>query len=206
MSMKLSAILSLSATVVLVSSGAFAGDTKKTVYDRHDGIVVSKGGCVITQWKADSDPCAPTPAPQPKPEPVAEPAPPPPPPAPKISREELTIYFDFDKDVVTEEGQAKLKHVADVVNASPQILKVNIVGYTDQIGTSAYNDKLSTARANNVKAYLDTMARIPSEVAGLRALGMADPVVQCDPKMKRSEKIACEAKNRRVEVEFEYQE
>jgi OOP family OmpA-OmpF porin len=208
MSIKSSLLLSLAA-VTLISAGAHAAsDTRKTVYDHHEGVVISKGGCVITKWTADSNPCSPKPAPAPKPVPVAQPAPPPPPPpAPKISREELTIYFDFDKDAVTADGQDKLKHVADVINASPQILKVNIVGYTDQIGTDSYNDKLSEKRANNVKAYLDTLSRIPANVVGLRALGKADPVVHCDDKkMKRKERIACMAKNRRVEVEFQYQE
>lgn len=206
--MSLKSVSLLCAVAALVASGALADSAaKKNAFDKNGGTVVSKGGCVITKWTAANDPCAPKaePAPAPAPVPVAAPAPAPAP-APKFSKEALTVYFAFDKSEIDAEGQGKLKYIAEAVNKSPQIVKVGIVGYTDQMGSDDYNNKLSLDRANNVKAYLDTLSRIPAEVVGLRALGKADPVVQCDEKMKRDERVACLAKNRRVEVEFEYQE
>ena len=83
--------------------------------------------------------------------------------------------------------------------------KVDIVGYTDQIGTETYNDKLSTQRADAVKAYLDTKMHIDVSVLGLRGLGEQSPVVNCKKVKARKKKIACMAKDRRVEIEFEFQ-
>lgn len=163
------------------------------------------GTCVQTKWTAKQDVCATAPAP------VVVQAPPPPPPAPQpvmsLAREQLTIYFAFNKDLLTPESKNKLDQIADAVNRSPKVVKVDIVGYTDQIGTNSYNDKLSVRRAHAVKAYLDKKARIPSSVEGLRGLGEKDPVVTGCGKLKaRKAKIACMAKNRRTEIEFEFQQ
>ena len=38
---------------------------------------------------------------------------------------------------------------------SPQIKQVTITGYTDRIGSDAYNLRLSQRRADGVKAYLE---------------------------------------------------
>jgi outer membrane protein OmpA-like peptidoglycan-associated protein len=161
------------------------------------------GNCVHTKWDAQSDPCAPPP-PAPKhvqyippveaPQPVA-----------KFAREQLTIYFDFNKSQITADSSAKLDAIATAVNQSPKVTKVDIVGYTDQIGSNSYNEKLSVTRAKSVKAYLDTKMRIDASVLGLRGMGEKDPVVDCSNTKNRKKKIACMAKDRRVEIEFEFQ-
>jgi OOP family OmpA-OmpF porin len=159
------------------------------------------GNCVLTKWNAKDDVCAPA-------APRAEvPPPPAPQPVSKLAREQLTIYFGFNKDVLTAESTQKLDQIADAVNRSPKVTKVDIVGYTDRIGSNSYNDKLSVRRANAVKAYLDTKTRIPSDVMGLRGLGEKDPVTTgCEKLKKRKAKISCMARDRRTEIEFEFQQ
>jgi OOP family OmpA-OmpF porin len=157
------------------------------------------GNCVITKWNAKDDICAPAApkkmvAPAPAPQPVS-----------KLAREQLTIYFGFNKDVLTPESKAKLDQIADAVNHSPKVVKVDIVGYTDKLGSNSYNDKLSVRRADAVKSYLDTRSHIPSDVVGLRGLGDKDPVTTgCEKLKKRKAKIACMARDRRTEIEFEF--
>jgi OOP family OmpA-OmpF porin len=160
------------------------------------------GNCVQTKWSSPSDPCAPAPAPKPE---VVVQQPPAVQPVSQLAREQLTIYFAFNKAELTEESTAKLDQIADAVNRSPKVTKVDIVGYTDQIGSNSYNDKLSLRRAHAVNAYLDTKTHIPVSVLGLRGMGKADPVVNCKGVKKRKEKIACMAKDRRTEIEFEFQ-
>lgn len=162
------------------------------------------GNCVVTKWSSSNDPCAPPPAPTP----VAVQAPPPPPPPQpvmQLGHEQLTIYFDFNKASITAASASKLNDIADAVSHSPRVLRVNIVGYTDEIGTNDYNEKLSTKRADAVKAYLDKKIHIDVNVLGLRGLGEADPVVDCSKVKVLKKKIACMAKDRRVEIEFEFQ-
>ena len=87
----------------------------------------------------------------PKPAPVVVPVP-----AAPI-QEKVTFaadaFFDFDKSVLKPEAQAKL---ADLVDKTKGVsLEVIIaVGHTDAVGTSAYNQKLSIARAEAVKSFL----------------------------------------------------
>ena len=161
------------------------------------------GNCVHTKWESATDPCAPPPPPRqveytPPPVEAAQPV-------AKLEREQLTIYFDFNKSQITNESSTKLDDIANAVNQSPKVTKVGIVGYTDQIGSSSYNDKLSVKRAKAVKAYLDTKMRIDASVLGLRGMGEKDPVVDCSKAKTRKKKIACMAKDRRVEIEFDFQ-
>ena len=80
------------------------------------------------------------------------------------------------------------------------------VGYTDRIGSDAYNLKLSQRRAQAVKDYLVTKGIEPNRVY-TEGKGEANPVKQCaDPSAKgevRNQKqlIDCLQPNRRVEVE-----
>ena len=164
------------------------------------------GNCVQTKWTADSDVCAPAPAPKHVEVVVPEPAPAPQPVA-KLAHEDLTIYFPFNKDALTDDDKRKLDQIADAVNHSPKVSKVNIVGYTDKIGSDSYNDKLSIRRANSAKTYIDAKMRIPAGVVVLRGLGKQDPVTKgCDKNKNRKKEIACLARDRRVEIEFEFQQ
>lgn len=81
----------------------------------------------------------------------------------------------------------------------PQIDNVTITGYTDRIGTDAYNRKLSEQRAAAVKAYLVGKG---IEARRLVAVGKgeADPVAQCNDG-NHAALIKCLEPNRRVEVE-----
>lgn len=162
------------------------------------------GTCVQTKWSAASDPCAPAPEEKhvqvvPAPKHIVQQ------PVSKLQREQLTIHFDFNKSAITEGSAIKLDAIADAVKGSPKVTRVKIVGYTDEIGTNEYNNKLSVQRANAVKAYLDKKVNIDVSVLGLRGMGKQSPVVDCKKVKKRDKKIACMAKNRRVEIEFDFQ-
>jgi OOP family OmpA-OmpF porin len=162
------------------------------------------GTCVQTKWNAASDPCAPPAPPRrhvqaPAPKRIVQQ------PVSRLAREQLTIYFDFNKSAVTENSAIKLDAIADAVRHSPKVTKVDIVGHTDEIGSNEYNQKLSVARADAVKAYLDKKVTIDVGVVGLRGVGKQAPVANCDSVKKRAKKINCMAKDRRVEVEFEFQ-
>jgi OOP family OmpA-OmpF porin len=148
----------------------------------------------------------PPPAPAPRvapPPPPPEPVAPPPPPVvapvvvpPPVVKEKVTYaadaLFDFDKAVLKPEYQAKL---ADLVEKTKGInLEVMIaVGHTDSIGTSAYNQKLSVARAEAVKSFLVGKG-VEANRVYTEGKGSKDPVAD-------NKTAAGRAKNRRVEVE-----
>jgi outer membrane protein OmpA-like peptidoglycan-associated protein len=119
---------------------------------------------------------------------------------PKLERVTLSAssLFAFDKAELVM-PQPRLDEIAEALRRTPSIEHVRITGYTDRLGTDAYNMKLSQRRADLVKNYL-----IEKGVAGKRleavGKGESNPVVQCSDK-KMSDLIKCLEPNRRVEVE-----
>jgi outer membrane protein OmpA-like peptidoglycan-associated protein len=119
---------------------------------------------------------------------------------PKLERITLSAksLFAFDKAELIM-PQPRLDEIAEALRSTPSIEHVRITGYTDRLGTDAYNMKLSQRRADLVKNYL-----IEKGVAGKRleaiGKGESDPVVECTDK-KMADLIKCLEPNRRVEVE-----
>ncbi len=98
------------------------------------------------------------PAPKAAPAPAAARAPAPAPaPAPVVSSTKVTLLadalFDFDKSVIKPEGAAKLNDLTSKLKAVT-VEVIIVIGHTDNIGSLAYNKKLSLKRAEAVKAYL----------------------------------------------------
>ncbi|GAB6066382.1 OmpA family protein [Aquifex pyrophilus] len=72
----------------------------------------------------------------------------------KISgKEQVRVYFDFDKFTLREDARTALDDLIDAVR-DKDIKKVIVVGYADPKGKEGYNFELSMKRAQNVAAYL----------------------------------------------------
>jgi len=143
--------------------------------------------------------------PEPKAVVVAPPAPVPapvvePPPAPKFEKYTLsaTELFTFDSAAVSL-PQPKLEEIATAVKGPGSPQKIVITGYTDRLGSDAYNQKLSERRALAVKDYIVSRG-VAADRLVAEGKGEADPVVQCDDKNKAA-LIKCLAPNRRVEID-----
>jgi OOP family OmpA-OmpF porin len=146
---------------------------------------------------------APAPAPAPveqAPAPAPEPVAPPPPPA-RFEKVTLsaTELFGFDSATLTM-PQPKLDDIAAALQADPSITDVDIVGYTDRLGSSKYNHKLSQRRADAVREYLVSKG-VDAKRLQTHGKGEQNPVVTDCKQKKRSALIECLAPNRRVEVE-----
>jgi outer membrane protein OmpA-like peptidoglycan-associated protein len=63
------------------------------------------------------------------------------------------VLFDFNKYTLKPEAREKLAKVSGILLAYPG-LKLQVEGYTDNIGSDEYNQKLSEQRAGGVKDYL----------------------------------------------------
>jgi outer membrane protein OmpA-like peptidoglycan-associated protein/tetratricopeptide (TPR) repeat protein len=63
------------------------------------------------------------------------------------------IFFDFDKSTIRPESHAELDRLLNLLT-SMSSMKIEISGHTDNIGSSAYNKRLSEARAKAVVDYL----------------------------------------------------
>jgi OOP family OmpA-OmpF porin len=122
------------------------------------------------------------PAPAPAPEPVVEapPAPMPPPPPPPARFEKVTMsateLFEFDKAVLRM-PQPKLDEIAAALQADMSITDIDVTGYTDRLGTSKYNQKLSERRAAAVREYLVNKGIDGSRLKAV-GKGESNPVVE----------------------------
>jgi OmpA-OmpF porin, OOP family len=136
----------------------------------------------------------------------APPPPPPPPPAPPVRKRvsfSADSLFDFGKETVKPAGRVALdQFTAELKGAQFEV--ITVTGYTDRIGSHAYNMKLSMRRAEVVKSYLVENAGIPADKVTARGADGDNPVTKPDecPGEKRTPKlITCLQPDRRVDVE-----
>jgi len=73
------------------------------------------------------------------------------------------IYFGFDSDVLHPAAKRLLDQVASVLTRNPD-LRVEIAGFSDVSGPEPYNMKLSQARADAVRSYLEQAGVAPSNM------------------------------------------
>jgi OOP family OmpA-OmpF porin len=63
------------------------------------------------------------------------------------------VNFDFDKADIRPESIPILLNAVQILSANPDI-KIEVQGYTDNLGSDSYNQRLSLKRAEAVKNYL----------------------------------------------------
>ena len=97
-------------------------------------------------------------------------------------------------------GRVDLSKLAkQLVAKKDKVDAVDIKGYTDRLGSDAYNQGLSQKRADTVKAFLVDKG-VASRKITAEGMGKADPVVTDCDQHRRTALIACLQPNRRVEV------
>ena len=135
--------------------------------------------------------------------PPPPPAPPPPPPVPKKVSFSADALFDFDNSTVKPAGRGELdKLAADLRGVDYDV--ITVTGHTDRIGRQAYNQKLSSQRAEAVSNYLVSSAGIPASKINARGVNGSDPVTQpgdCVGTKVTQALIACLQPDRRVDIE-----
>ena len=113
--------------------------------------------------------------------------------------------FAFDKYRLADikpAGRAELDTLAGKLTADgARAEHIHVIGYTDRLGSAAYNQTLSESRAATVRDYLVSHG-VAADRIDAEGHGAADPVKTCDG-TNRAKLIACLAPNRRVVVEAE---
>jgi OOP family OmpA-OmpF porin len=127
---------------------------------------------------ADEEP-APPPAPAPAPMPVPPPS-------------HFIIFFGFNKCNITSEADSVLSEAASAAKSMGSA-SVTIVGHTDTVGSSKYNQRLSECRANAAASNL-TGKGIPAGAISTSGKGKSELMVQTGDNVK-------EPQNRRATVD-----
>ena len=144
-----------------------------------------------------------------KPAVVAKPAPAPvpvkAPVAPKVVKFTLKgdVLFDLNKSTLKPAGKTELDKIsAEVQKIASKDKTVKVTGHADRLGSDAYNQKLSEARAKTVASYLNEKGVNGAKVV-TEGKGETAPVTgkTCDKVKPKAKLVACLAPDRRVEVE-----
>jgi outer membrane protein OmpA-like peptidoglycan-associated protein len=101
------------------------------------------------------------------------------------------VLFDFNKYTLKPEAREKLAKVSGILLSYPD-LKLQVEGYTDNIGSDEYNQKLSEQRADSVRTYLVAQSVADTNVTA-KGLGKSAPIADNSTNQGR-------AQNRRVEL------
>jgi OOP family OmpA-OmpF porin len=159
----------------------------------HLGAIQPAPKCIV-------EPEAPAPAPVAAPAPTPAPAPAPAPAAPAPVKHKVTLQgdalFDFNKSTLKPKDIAELNETIDKVRKDGiTTVSITATGHTDNVGTDAYNDKLSLRRAQAVKDYLVSKG-VDANKISVEGKGERQPVASNKTKEGR-------AKNRRVDIEYD---
>ena len=101
------------------------------------------------------------------------------------------VLFDFNKYTLKPEAREKLAKVSGILLAYPN-LKLQVEGYTDNIGSDEYNQKLSEERADGVRDYLVSQSVAEAGISA-QGYGKTHPIADNSTNSGR-------AQNRRVEL------
>lgn len=101
------------------------------------------------------------------------------------------VLFEFNKAELKPGATRSLANVAEFLRENPE-RKITIEGYTDNLGSDAYNRELSQRRANSVRDFL-VQSGISADRITARGLGEAYPVASNQTEVGRQE-------NRRVQI------
>ena len=101
------------------------------------------------------------------------------------------VLFGFNQYTLKPEAREKLAKVSGILLAYPN-LKIQVEGYTDNIGSDEYNQKLSEQRADAVRDYLVAQS-VPQPAVTAEGYGKNDPIADNSTNAGR-------AQNRRVQL------
>jgi outer membrane protein OmpA-like peptidoglycan-associated protein len=101
------------------------------------------------------------------------------------------LKFEFNKADLQPADKELLSRIAGILITSHDYT-ISVNGHTDDVGSDAYNQKLSERRAQAVRDYL-VQAGLPADILSVEGHGKSLPLV-------RATSEAARAKNRRVEL------
>ncbi|MDG6896281.1 OmpA family protein [Volucribacter amazonae] len=128
----------------------------------------------------------------------------------QLNADALFRFNQWQFNQILTQGKQDLQQFAQQVAKSGQkVQRIEITGFTDRLGTAAYNQRLSQRRAETVARYLKQAWQkqgldTKSMQFVAQGKGSQTPLVQCQQKNRQALK-ACLQPNRRVEIRLQYQ-
>ncbi|AXI45594.1 OmpA family protein [Sulfitobacter sp. SK012] len=104
-----------------------------------------------------------------------------------------TVNFKFDSDQLDAQGQAQVAEIAQRLKSVSSYKPTVVVGYTDAVGSSSYNQSLGQRRADTVAKELSSAGVPIDRIGTVKSRGKSDLLIKV---------ASAERQNRRVTVEL----
>lgn len=114
----------------------------------------------------------------------------------------LALFFAFDEAALTPRSLRQLQIVAELLKQSSG--QLNISGHTDDVGSEAYNQKLSERRAEAVKAALVSFG-VQAEQINTSGMGKSQPRRTFAQDVSEEELNFIRGENRRAEIYLDFE-
>lgn len=106
-----------------------------------------------------------------------------------------SLLFASGKSDLLPSARRQLGQVAQALKADPRLPNLRVEGHTDSVGAEDYNQRLSEARAQTVRDFLENRG-IPSDKIQVEGFGKSQPIADNSTPEGRAD-------NRRVEIVLE---
>ncbi|KXZ74319.1 Outer membrane protein A precursor [Acinetobacter venetianus] len=112
-----------------------------------------------------------------------------------------SVFFAFDRfnTAAIEQGSSSVTSIAQRIKQSNSTGPILVAGFADPLGKFAYNQQLSSQRANTV-AKLLVNEGIDANRIQIQANSQTDIYQQCTGNKANAQLVGCLAPNRRVNV------
>jgi len=102
-----------------------------------------------------------------------------------------TVNFAFDSTVLDAQAQQALDVQATWIRQFPEI-RFRVYGYTDLVGSNAYNKRLGQRRANAVVRYLTARGISRSRLEAVVSYGKTQPLIQTQERERKNRRAITE--------------
>lgn len=119
-----------------------------------------------------------------------------------VQDQSASVLFYFDRsDLAGIKNPEKIDAIINTIKQADPATPIYVSGYTDQLGSFQYNQKLSTQRAQTV-VHIFEQQGIASERIKFEAKNKTDQYRKCTASNQKIELIECLAPNRRVNIQW----
>lgn len=102
-----------------------------------------------------------------------------------------TVNFAFNSSVLDGTAQQVLRQQASWIKQFPEV-RFRVYGYTDEVGSAAYNKRLGKRRADAVAAFLTSQGINRSRLESVVSFGKTRPLIQTPEPERRNRRAVTE--------------
>lgn len=109
--------------------------------------------------------------------------------SPLMAQDLGTVNFDFDSDNIDAQAMAEIEEIANRLKENPSYRPTVVIGYTDAVGSSGYNNDLGLRRANAAAKALIAAGVPVSRIGSVSSRGKNELLVRVSAPERRNRRV-----------------